>query len=690
MVDEKQSRPLSAIEFVPLDGPAVRREIGVSPVYVGLGVVLVLAALSFAFLLAARAVIFRVDPAAASVTVSGLSFHIGDNYLLLRGTHPVSAEADGYHPLSTSIEVTGERTQEVELVLEPLPGKLDVRSGLDGIEVFIDGEAVGTAPGLVEDIQRGPHIVEFRKHRYFPLQQEIEIEGLGRSQSVEVELEPAWGQMQISTVPEGAEVLIDGQRVGNTPLATEVLETGSQLRIAKSGYKTWERQVSVKAGSIETHPTIELVVADGIVDISTSPAGAHVRVDGEFRGTTPVSVGVSPLSEHRVELFLEGYSKAVRTVQTEPEGHSSLALDLVPIIGQIRLSVTPPDAEVVVDGRSREPGSQTLALTARDHELTVRKAGYETRTQTIRPRSDLDQSLDIRLLTLEQAYWATRPPQITSSVGASLKLFRPADTFTMGAARREPGRRANEAERNVRLERPFYLGTREISNGQYRRWRSDHSSSSVRGQSLDMDDQPVVNVSWNEAALFCNWLSRSDGLPPFYLEEEGQVTGWNPDSHGYRLPTEAEWAFAARIGPQGDAMMFPWGTEEYPPPAVVENYAGQGAADIVTFVLSNYNDGFPVTAPVGSFEPNHNGLHDMSGNVSEWVNDYFEIRPVRGEPLVDPTGPDAGNRYVIRGASWARASRSELRLAFRSEGSDGNSETGFRIARYVDQAMVEP
>jgi formylglycine-generating enzyme required for sulfatase activity len=168
------------------------------------------------------------------------------------------------------------------------------------------------------------------------------------------------------------------------------------------------------------------------------------------------------------------------------------------------------------------------------------------------------------------------------------------------------------------------------------------------------------------------------------------VTGWNPDSHGYRLPTEAEWAFAARIGPQGDAMMFPWGTEEYPPPAVVENYAGQGAADIVTFVLSNYNDGFPVTAPVGSFEPNHNGLHDMSGNVSEWVNDYFEIRPVRGEPLVDPTGPDAGNRYVIRGASWARASRSELRLAFRSEGSDGNSETGFRIARYVDQAMVEP
>ena len=94
--------------------------------------------------------------------------------------------------------------------------------------------------------------------------------------------------------------------------------------------------------------------------------------------------------------------------------------------------------------------------------------------------------------------------------------------------------------------------------------------------------------------------------------------------------------------------------------------------------------------PVGSFKPNHNGLFDMSGNVSDWITDFFEIRPVRGEPLLDPIGPDTGNRYVIRGASWARASRSELRLAYRSEGSDGNTETGFRIARYVDKAMVEP
>ena len=134
-------------------------------------------------------------------------------------------------------------------------------------------------------------------------------------------------------------------------------------------------------------------------------------------------------------------------------------------------------------------------------------------------------------------------------------------------------------------------------------FRNEHLAGTVRGETLNTGDQPVVNISWDEAALFCNWLSKRDGLPPFYVEANGQVTSWNIDSPGYRLPTEAEWAFAARISPDGGAMMFPWGSELYPPPEVIENYAGQSAADLVTFVLSNYDDGFPVSAPVGSFNP---------------------------------------------------------------------------------------
>ncbi len=689
MVEEKNSRPLAATEFTPLGEGGARRQFRISPAYLVLGVAVTLAIIIFIYLLIARAVIFRTDPETASLSVSGLAFNIGNNFLLLPGEHRVQAEADGYYPIDSNFEVTREGNQEIELALEPLPGRLQVNSDLEEIEVLIDDQPVATVPGIIEDIPRGLRIVEFRKYRYFPKRQEVEIEGLGRLQNLDVTLDPAWGQLEINSSPEGAEVMIDGNQVGETPLTAEVLETGTQLAISLRGYKTWENEVSVRAGTTETLPLVELIVADGTVDISSSPSGAQVNVGGEFRGTTPVSVDLSPLREHRVELFLEGYRNAVRTVETEPEGHSSLSVDLAPIIGRIQLSISPEDAEVVVDGRTMGSGSQTLSLTARAHELIVRKDGYETRRQTIRPRPDQQQSLDVRLLTVEQAYWATRPPRISSSIGADLKLFRPDDTFTMGAPRREPGRRANEVERVVRLERPFYIGTHEITNAQFRRFRGEHSSSAVRGQTLDMENQPAVNVSWQEAALFCNWLSRQDGLPPFYIEEGGFVVGRNDESHGYRLPTEAEWAFVARVGDNGEVLMFPWGTEVYPPPSVIQNYADESAASIATFVLTNYNDSFPTTAPIGSFEANQNGIYDLGGNASEWVNDFYEIQASR-EPVTDPLGPAGGDRYVIRGASWAKAARSELRLAYRDSGRDRSYEVGFRIARYVDRPGVKP
>lgn len=690
MAEEKPNQKLAATSFTPLDAAAARRKITVSPVYLGLGVVAALAMLVLLYLFMARAVIFRLDPAGAEIGVDGISFNIGDNFLLLPGDHEVTAQAKGYVTLEETITVSEERTQEIELALEPLPGKLELTSELVEIEVSIDDQAVGTAPGLIEDIARGPHIIEFSKRRYFPLRQEIDIEGLGRTQTLDVVLEPAWGQMEFSSEPAGADVTIDGEVAGQTPVTTEVLETGTVVSVSALGYKTWQREVSVKAGTNEAHPLIELVVADGTLEITSSPSGANVTIDGGFRGTSPLSADLSPLRAHQVELFLEGYRRAVRSVSIEPEGRESLAVNLTPIIGRIQLSIEPADAEVIVDGRARGQGSQTLALTAKAHTIMVRKPGYAEQSFTVTPRPDHEQSLDIELLTIDQAYWATRPPSISSPVGTNLRLFRPSTVLSLGAPRREPGRRANEAIRSVRLERPFYVSTHEITNKQYRQFRGEHSSGAAQGHTLDMDNQPVVNISWQQAAIFCNWLSRREGLPLFYIEENGFVTGFNLDSHGYRLPTEAEWAWVAKINLEGKTEIFPWGTDFYPPSEVYENYADQSATGILSFTLTAYNDGFTVSGPVGEFGANPKGLYDMSGNVSEWTHDFYEIRASRGDPELDPTGPVTGDRHVIRGASWSKASRSELRLSFREAGSDGTMDTGFRIARYVDKAGVQP
>ena len=682
--------PLLATDFTPMDGSGAKRRLPVSPGMLSLAILAGIGVIIMTYLFIARAVIFQTEPPAADVDISGLSFNIGDNYLLLKGEYDITASTPGYYPLLDTITVGDAATQDIKLQLQPLPGNLAVTSELQDIEVSVDKQQTGTVPGTLEGLSRGSHQLEFSKYRYFSLQQEIDIEGLGKTQSLNIALLPAWGQMQFTTQPEGADLYIDERLIGQTPLSTEVLETGSQLKIALTGYKPHLQQVSIKAGTDAQHPPIKLIVADGTLQISSSPTGANVTINNKFRGTTPVDVALAPFKKHSVALFLEGYLKATKSAKVQPEETSALAVNLVPNIGNIAFTVSPADAQILVDNRNQGSGSRTLSLTAKPHSVSIQKPGYETKSLTVTPRPGHEQALKVTLLTLQQAYWASRPPMVKSSIGSPLKLFRPNHSFTMGAPRRQPGRRANEAERNVSLQRPFYLGTKEISNAELRRWKASHSSSALKGRSLDMDKQPAAKVSWEDAALYCNWLSKRDGLPPFYQMEAGIVSGFNWDAHGYRLPTEAEWAWAARVGTNGNSKVFPWNNDLYPPAVVIENYADQSASRFLTFTIANYNDKSPVSANTGSFNPNHNGLYNMSGNVAEWVNDYYDVRPSRGEVAIDPKGPKTGTRHVIRGASWALGSRTELRLSYRDAGADGRLDVGFRIARYVDSAGVRP
>lgn len=680
---------LTAAEFIPIEESRARhrRRLGLG---LGLGLPAAMAAIAaMAFLLSAKAVIFHLTPAHAKVDISGLDFNLGSNYLVLPGKHSVTVSVEGYTTAEEALEISSEDSRELTIVLQPLPGNLQVVSSQRDISVVVDGEEAGRAPGLVENIAAGDRVIRFVKYRYFPLEKTLAIEGRGRTQSIEVALQPAWGWLELSSEPSGADILVDDKLIAKTPAKVEILETGSAVQIAAKGYKTWQQTLTVKAGTTSANPRITLAAADGTLDIATTPTGAGVTVDGRYAGASPVQVPVSPLRPHRVELFLEGYLKATRQVEVNSEATAALKVNLEPSIGNIELAVTPADAQVLVDGRVQGAGSQTLSLPARKHRLEVRKSGYQVYQVEILPNPRQRQSLDIALLTVQQAHWAERPATIQSPVAGTLKLMRPSGAFMLGAPRREAGRRANEAERLVELKRPFYIGDREITNRQFRQWQETHSSTSLKGQTLDMDDQPVAMVSWQDAALFCNWLSEQAGLSLFYQVSDGTVSGFNWRSSGYRLPTEAEWAWAAQIDGEGKRVMFPWPGDRYPPEAKVENYADRHAANLVNFILKDYVDGYPTAAAVASFAPNQRGLYDLGGNVSEWVNDYYDVQGHQGKPLLDYRGPDAGNRHGVRGASWALASRADIRLAARRAGSGAELDIGFRIARYVDELESE-
>ena len=145
----KNNNPrLSATDFTPIDTAGIKRRLPVSPGMLALAVMASIGLVIMLYLFVARAVIFQTDPENADIDISGLSFNIGDNYLLLSGDYGIQASAEGYYPLNQTITVSKEPTQDLKLQLQPLPGNLSVSSDIASIAVSIDGEPATEVPGL--------------------------------------------------------------------------------------------------------------------------------------------------------------------------------------------------------------------------------------------------------------------------------------------------------------------------------------------------------------------------------------------------------------------------------------------------------------------------------------------------------------------------------------------------------------
>ncbi len=651
---------------------------------------LVLPALVFStwFLFTSKSVQISTEPQGAIIKIdTPLQLALADRYLLREDNYSIKIHAEGYQTINETLRIGEEQNQEFNFTLPPLPGHLKVSvEGVQQAKVIINDIDQGIAPVTVNDLKAGNHTIKIEAERYFSYVKDIEIEGKDKTQELNIKLVPAWAKIAFDSEPDAAEILVDDEILASTPSTIELLEGKHSIRIKKAGFKDWQKMVHVVASENMDFTDIQLKPADATLFVDSVPVAANVTVDGNYIGKTPLQTTISPGKTVSVRLYKQGFLSLSRSVKVGAGQNKKLNISMSSELVDVMFSLQPTDAKVYINNKRVELSGSTISLPTTQQNITVRKEGYVDYNTTITSISGIAQNINVTLKSLRQQKLDNIKPVITSKAGQQLKLFYPY-AFTMGASRREPGRRSNEAEQHIELKRAFYLGINEITNDEFRLFKSAHNSGSLQGHSLNNGKQPVANVSWDDAALYCNWLSHQESLKPFYKISDNKVNGINSSADGYRLPTEAEWAWAARTISKTESIKFPWGnkTEDKMPPARKSgNYADNNAAGFLGKILANYHDSFAVAAPVGSFAPNQKGLYDMGGNVAEWVHDYYAIQASSSKTHTDPLGPTRGEFHVIRGASWAHGTITELRLSFRDYADKPREDVGFRVARYLE------
>ena len=453
-----------------------------------------------------------------------------------------------------------------------------------------------------------------------------------------VTLRPAYGVLKITSEPIGAVVAIDGKRVGTTPWTSDKLARGTvQMRLQSPQYALYEETVQVLGnGQVQSHHC-KLVPQFGTITCRSEMADAEIWVDQEYKGVGSWTGTLSSQAPHVLEARKSGHqSQSISFTVANGEKKTEVVGAPVPMYGTLVLSTTPADVRVSIDGEKKGETPLVQRLLVGTHTVVLKKEGYEDLSFEVtvahNQRLEEKRTLAKRQLASKQA-----GPKGSTAADFGIEIvFVEGGTFQMGATSEQgPGAGADEKPVHSVTLSDFYIGKYEVTQAQWKAVMGKNPSN-FTGE----DNLPVERVSWEDVQEFIQKLNTLTGKT-------------------YRLPTEAEWEYAARGGKKSQGY----------------KYAGGNTIEEVAWYNQNSDH---KTHPVGKKQPNELGLYDMTGNVREWCQDRYGDYTSFAQ--TNPTGPSSGSYRVLRGGSWYRYAR-YCRVASRNYiiPSYRDNDLGFRL-----------
>ena len=539
--------------------------------------------------------------------------------------------------------------------------------------------------------------------------------------------------LNLTSSPEAARVFLDGEVVGRTPLRNRrVLPGEVVVRMEHRFHDAVARGVDAGRGeAVDVH--VDFPSATGSLEIVTNPRGASISVDGrDLDRTTPVMLSPHPTGSFEVTTWIHGRQRKTEIVEVLPRQNTEASFDLERVpMSEIFVSRFPRDLELEIDGTPYEPG-MTLPVGA--YKLRASRSGYaplERSIELIRGRNDRTVRLErltgaLSLVVspehaaVEVAYphldgWREQPyekgiliPTGPVVVRASATGYRPYEQrLTVGASTLKhairlqkydvrPGRRFRDKlasggegpllvvidtgsfrmgsdsgapderpARTVRVDTPFAIGVFETTRDDYDTFRTARGLPTAVSAALQPEDAdvaesgrfPMSRLSWEGSTDYVEWLSAETG-------------------HRYRLPSEAEWEYVARAGSAGlryfgDAPAAVCVHANIADATYAARYPKPGVADC--------SDGAERWAAVGSYPANAFGVHDILGNVEEWVADCWHDDYADAPDDQRARGGSCG-AHVLRGGAWDSVP-DEATASYRSFSNRGSGTRGVRVVR---------